>query len=385
MKILMTGLLPSDPDRNDGGVVSVIRNLLDGFQHTPDVEICHVSFNKETDRPVLQQIAPNIRLRFLPFRSRIDLVDYALNRRTLDNIIREESPDLIHIQEITPQVLRFLHLDRNRLVVTQHGIMRTEIRHLRTPGPLLKGLFKSGIERFILPWFRNVIFISAYNRAVHRGHPVNSEIIFNPAGRMFFESQLPEGDPCSWMMVAAFSRIKNAELLLRVLHRFRQDGIRCTLNLVGGFKTKSYERFIHRMIRSLGLQDQVKSHGWCSPTEVLQHMRSSAVCILPSRKESLPVAVAEAMAAGRVVVASDVGAVSEMFLDGDSGFLFPSEDADALHSILSRLLEDHGLRRRVAERARIVALHRFHPDIIAARTLRFYQQVAKSRTETAPA
>ena len=385
MKILMTGLLPFDTNLNNGGVVSVIRNLLDGFAGKPDIEVCHISFNREIHTPEIQRPASNIRIRFIPYRSRFDLLDYILNRQVLDQVIREEQPDLIHIQEITPQILRFLHLDRSRIVVTQHGIMCEEQKHFQDLGSKLKGRFKAWIERLLFPRFPNIIFISEYNKRLFRKTPVHAEVILNPANRLFFTEYRKPGNPTSLLMVAAFSKIKNLELLLGAVARLNTIGLVCQLHLAGGFKKKSYENSIRQRIMTLKLQDQVIFHGWCSPRQVLQLLNECEIFVLPSRQETLPVAVAEAMATGRVVVASDVGAVSEMFIDGQSGLLFPDNDLEALESQLRRILLHPAERENLARRARDRAHAQFHPDIIAHKTIAFYQKVLSASTTTKPA
>ena len=64
----------------------------------------------------------------------------------------------------------------------------------------------------------------------------------------------------------------------------------------------------------------------------------------PSREEGLPLSIAEAMLAGRAVVASDVGSVREIVEDGVTGLLVPPDDADAL----ARAIASAARRRRPA-------------------------------------
>lgn len=381
MKILMCGLLPFESSINYGGVVAVIRNLLEGFEGIDSLQVCHVSFNKEIRKAEILTPAPNIKIRFIPFRSGFDLLDYWLNKRVLDDIIREENPDLIHIQEITPQLLRFLHIDRSRIVVTQHGIMREEQKYFRDINAQIKGYFKSWMERLLFPVFQNLIFISDYNRKLFRGQPAHAEVIFNPVSSLFFQEQDSAGDPNSLLMVAAFSPIKNLELLLEVLARLKKSGSPCKLHLAGGFKKKWHEDSIHQKIELLNLKEDIIFHGWCTPVQIKELLNQCSIFILPSRQETLPVAIEEAMAVGRVVVASDVGAVSEMFVDGESGLLFPDNDEDGLFCLLQHLLNDPAKRERLARHARTEAKRRFHPATIAQQTFSFYQEVRQAQPE----
>lgn len=381
MKILMTGLLPHEPERNNGGVISVIRILLESFSERCDLNVCHVSFNKGIKKEKIIDAAPNIRIIFLPFKSRIDLIDYLINRRNLDDIIAKEKPDLIHIQEITPQLLRFLHLDKRKIVVTQHGIMKEELKYFNRFSQLIKGLFKAYIERFVFPVFPNILFISEYNHRLFPRKALVKEVIFNPVRKIFFTKDPATGDPNTILLAAAFSRIKNTELLLSALAELKKFGIICRLHLAGGFKNSHYENKIQQAVAELGLNDQVIFHGWCSPRKIQELMAQCALCVLPSRQETMPVVIGEAMAMGRVVIASDVGAVSEMFTDGVSGFLFPSKDREALIAILKMVLFDPALRNRVSKNAAREAKDRFHPDLIAEKTIRFYGKILQQHTQ----
>jgi glycosyltransferase involved in cell wall biosynthesis len=78
----------------------------------------------------------------------------------------------------------------------------------------------------------------------------------------------------------------------------------------------------------------------------------AAVVACPSRREGFGVACAEAMAHGRPVVASAVGGLLDLVVDGETGLLVPSRDAKALRAALERLLADGELRRRLGAAGR---------------------------------
>jgi glycosyltransferase involved in cell wall biosynthesis len=76
-----------------------------------------------------------------------------------------------------------------------------------------------------------------------------------------------------------------------------------------------------------------------------------AVC-LSSIDESQPIALLEAMAAGRPIVATRVGGVPEIIEDGETGLLVPPNDPGALAKALRKVAEDGVWRERAGERAR---------------------------------
>ncbi len=90
--------------------------------------------------------------------------------------------------------------------------------------------------------------------------------------------------------------------------------------------------------------------------------------------EGLPLAIAEAMAAGLPVAATDVGGVREAVVDGENGFLIPPRDAEALASALDRLIVDAALRRAMGERGRRICEQEFSADLMAQRTAALYRK-----------
>ena len=88
-------------------------------------------------------------------------------------------------------------------------------------------------------------------------------------------------------------------------------------------------------------------------------LAASDVFVLSSRSEGFPVSVLEAMAAGLPVVATNVGGVAEAVEHGETGFLVPASDAEALARALERLVVDASLRRRLGAAGRARALGSF--------------------------
>jgi glycogen(starch) synthase len=86
--------------------------------------------------------------------------------------------------------------------------------------------------------------------------------------------------------------------------------------------------------------------------------RASVVAV-PSHREGFGVACAEAMAHGRPVVASGVGGLLDLVVDGETGLFVPPRDVPALRAALERLLGDDELRRRLGEAGRERAREHF--------------------------
>lgn len=110
-------------------------------------------------------------------------------------------------------------------------------------------------------------------------------------------------------------------------------------------------------IESKGLKDRVFLLG--TREEAAALIRDFDIFVLFSRWEGLPLTIIEAMQAGAPVVASAVGGVGELVVDGETGFLIEKLDPEAAERALARLLADGDLRRRMGEAGRRRAREKF--------------------------
>lgn len=119
-----------------------------------------------------------------------------------------------------------------------------------------------------------------------------------------------------------------------------------TLVVVGeGF----YHPELTDMCEQLGLHDRVQWKGSVPPEEVARLMRSSDLLCLPSYMEGRPNVVNEAMASGIPVVATRIGGIPDMMIEGETGFLFDPGNIEDLRSCLETLVKDPDLRKRMGE------------------------------------
>ncbi|MGB3811116.1 MAG: glycosyltransferase family 4 protein [Parvibaculum sp.] len=120
----------------------------------------------------------------------------------------------------------------------------------------------------------------------------------------------------------------------------------------------------------------VESWGW---REDIPDIISSAVIVcLPSYREGAPMALIEAAAMGRAVVATDVPGCRQVVVDGKTGILVPARDPRALAAALSLLLSDAALRQRMGRAARHHAEKHFSASLARDRLLELYSSLTKS-------
>jgi glycosyltransferase involved in cell wall biosynthesis len=128
------------------------------------------------------------------------------------------------------------------------------------------------------------------------------------------------------------------------------------------------------------LRDRVPgARGFLAHDELVRLYDRAAVVAVPSHREGFGVVCVEAMAHGRPVVASAVGGLLDLVVDGETGILVPPGDVDALREALTRLLGDGELRRRMGEAARERVRARFSWDPVTDATIAAYRDALGER------
>jgi glycosyltransferase involved in cell wall biosynthesis len=129
------------------------------------------------------------------------------------------------------------------------------------------------------------------------------------------------------------------------------------------------------------LRDQVPmARGMLPPGELAALYARAAVVVCPSHREGFGVACLEAMAHGRPVVASGVGGLLDLIVNGETGILVEPGNVPALRSAIDRLLGDPALRRRMGEAGRRRAAERFSWTAVTRKTLDVYARYAGKKS-----
>jgi glycosyltransferase involved in cell wall biosynthesis len=119
------------------------------------------------------------------------------------------------------------------------------------------------------------------------------------------------------------------------------------------------DRALQKKIDDAGLEKIVKLTGL--RTDAIDIASAADVFVLSSVSEGLPLALLEAMAHGRAVVATRIGGIPDLIADGENGVLVPTADPAALAEAIGRVLDDPILRTRFGEAGR-ACVARFHSE-----------------------
>lgn len=189
--------------------------------------------------------------------------------------------------------------------------------------------------------------------------------VTGPAGQLRRRLGLSADD----QLVGAVGRlvpIKDLATLVHAVARLPQ----VHLALIGDGEQRAE---LQRLVDVLGLRHRVHLPGWAD--DVAGWVSDVDVVALTSRNEGTPVALIEALAAGRPVVATAVGGVPFVVRDGASGWLVPPGDPGAVSEALAACLGDRPEAARRAASGRAEVLERFTADRLVRDVRALYREV----------
>src|SRR5262249_11557125 len=109
----------------------------------------------------------------------------------------------------------------------------------------------------------------------------------------------------------------------------------------------------------------------------------AAIGVLPTRYgEGVPLALIEAAACGRAIVASDTPGCRDIVRDGETGLLVPSRDIDRLADAIAQLAVDPARRQEMGRAGRALVERDFAAPLIAEQTLALYRDMLSERDAT---
>ena len=305
------------------------------------------------------------------------MVEFAWHSRSVvARMVKKLNPNLIHYQGIDPGMMSVKTRFFNKLVATQHGIINEEKKYQAGTYKKLFFLVKSFFEEYYLKRVQNIILISEYNKQIisEKLNPsAKTKLIRNAVNKDFFSIPIKKVVGNKLYFVGAVTKLKNVHFLLETLVRLNEQGYSFTLDIIGSFQSAEYKKIIDGLVSKHQMENQVFFHGKQPQTNIIEIIKELDIFVLPSQQESLPVSVAEAMAAAKIVIASNVGGIKEMFDDTTSGFLF-NKNTDELEGLLKKVYKNSQMVS-VAKSAREKAIMQFHPNTVAQKTYDFYKEL----------
>ena len=310
----------------------------------------------------------------LPCQSDFDL----LSAWHLAQFCRHRQIEIVHAHQVRDYLITyFAHLRGARF-------RRVLTRHVLYPMP------RSLLYRRVLADVDAVIAVSAMARDGMLRHPGISAERTTIIHTGIRTGEFLDAEPQGWRhefhippgagiigTVGTLSPQNGQAVLLRALPMVLSRHPHAAIALVGHDSgERAYLPEMTRLAISLGIERSVYFLG---PREDLPGVLCEFdLFALPSLSESFGLALVEAMAAGRPVIASAIGGLREVVLHRETGLLVPPNDPRALAAAISRLLEYPEIAAEYARAGQQRALAQFDLSVMVEKTLEVYRRVLES-------
>lgn len=257
-------------------------------------------------------------------------------------IIQSSGVDIVHARSRVPAWIGWMasRASQRPFVTTAHGFYRPHLMSRVMVWGRLVIVPSESLGRYLIEHFG---FPKERLRVIARGVDLE-QFIFSPA------AQNPQG-PWRIGLIGRVSPIKGHAVALRALEQLLRRRLPVKLIFAGDSGMSEEKRKLEALIQSLKLESAVE---WLGVQQDVPGLLASLdVVAVPSiYPESFGRGVIEAQAVGRPVVASRLGALSELIEDGQSGLLVPPSDPHALADAIERAISDAPLRQRCVAAAR---------------------------------
>lgn len=303
----------------------------------------------------------------------------------LRRVVENRAPDLIQTHMIKSHFLTKASglAERYPWVAFHHGYTTTD----------LKMRFYNQLNRWSLPAATKVVTVCgafarqlvtegvASDRIFIRHNsisPVKSTDV-SETTNLRNSFNLAEGERVV-LAVGRFSREKGHLDLIEAMSLLRQDNpdLKYKLVLVGGGPERGR---VESKARQLGIESHIIFTGQVDNARPFYAVAD--LLVLPSHSEGSPNVLLEAMAARVPVVATDVGGVSEIVTNEESGLIVPPRQPQLLAAAIARVLNDSALSGKLTKAAAARVAADFSPASYTRSLLEFYRAVLQSSNRTA--
>ena len=380
MRVAIIGKCPLENTRLAGGVQAASAYLVGELRLIDDLDLHLVTISYAMPQHDEHFQAAGIKLHLLPGLPRFEFIqNYRTYQTQLNETLARIQPDVVHAQDAAQDAYVALR-SGYPAVITVHGVRREDAKYIGSFVKRIRNRVHSAvIERRNVRQTQHLIAISRYVTEYFAATLRPETRVYhipNAVHRRFFELE-DAGDGCTVLFAGRLIRRKRPLDLVQAFARVAQNRPDARLRMAGECRSDAlYAESVRAFIRRTGLDKQVHLLGPLPEDQLLHEFSRCDVLALPSVQETAPMVIAQAMAAGKPVVATNVGGVAEMINDGRTGFLCNVGDIEGMADALQRLLQDRSLRVEMGRAGRRKAKDDYYAPTVAHKTLEVYRTVA---------
>lgn len=279
---------------------------------------------------------------------------------------------ILHCHEYKSNLIGFLSTIFNRnvtLVTTVHGW---------TGGNTRLKIYEF-LDKFIVKYFKKVVAVSDYQKSLlikngikpSKITVIENSIDFGKFEKSFNAIELKKklGLPHDSLIIGTVGRLspeKGQKYLIDAFSRLEKIHSNIYLLIIGNGPSTP---ILKGQVKDLGLNNKIIFAGFRKDIPELTNMMD--IFVLPSLTEGLPIAVLEAMASAKPIVASSVGGIPSLIKHGETGLLANPKDVDSLCSEVEKFIIDENLRKNIGRKSLESIRNRYS----AQKMVKLYEQI----------
>jgi len=329
-------------------------------------------------------------------------------------VIDEFKPDLIHLHgtEYSMAAAMVKIAPKAPILLTIQGILtriseeyygglsfseRMKVKSLKSLLKLKTPFFAKALmtknakrERFVLKNVKHVTGRTEWDRSVMLS--INENLVYH---RFNYNLRAEFYNAPKWKIEnvkkytvytgAATYTLKGLHVLLRAIaivkNRYPEACLLIPANKSDYKKANAYEKYVLRLIRKLGIEENVRFIGRKSASEVAEILANSHICVVPSAMEGASATMCEAMMVGTPGICSYRGGMTDLLRDGESGFFYDFKEYPVLASRIMTLFEDDELCKKFSERVITDAEIRHDRDDNYSQLIEIYEELLKENVD----
>ena len=260
------------------------------------------------------------------------VTDFGLLRQ-FRKLVKQLRPDLVITYTIKPNIYGGMVC---RMLGVPYAVNITGLGTAFQKDGLLKKLVIA-LYKFSLKKAKVVFFENSGNRQVFLDEdiiPSEKTCLLSGAGvnlEKFTYAPYPDGDVTQFLFIGRVMKEKGVDELFDAVARLRSEGFSCELDVLG-----YYEDDYAAMIRGCEAAGWLHYHGF--QNDVRPFIEKAHCFVLPSYHEGMANTNLESAAMGRPVITSDIPGCREAVVEGVSGLLCQSQNADSLYDAMKRFI-----------------------------------------------
>lgn len=300
--------------------------------------------------------------------SKLDFTNVSIAMKSifgLRKVLKQTNPDIVYI----PVASNFLPYLRDGLLIATAASYSNAriIVHLHEGNYFREGFYAHSnyaVKKFIEKTLRKVhtaIVLSPRFKNVFYGFVENIRVCPNGIADEFtaFNTQI-ERENDRKIVVSYLGNMFESKGVLDTLNAaaciLRNGGVHnIEFQYTGAWSEADTKREAEKIISENNMQSKIKFNGVLTGADKTKFLKTSDILVFPSRyrHEGFPLVILEAMSAGIPVISTkNTGAIPDIVIDGETGFLIEESDVKGIANAILKLASDDSLRKSMSEKSR---------------------------------